>query len=470
MYLPINIQMDGRRCVVVGGSTVAARKCTKLAGCGAVVTAIAPVFSDDPVWNSGQVELVRDVYRTGCLGKAFLVIAATDDPLLNETILGDARQNDMLAQRVDQSDAGDFFLPATHACGPLTVSFATDGVNPAFSRALKKRAGADYDEAYGECCRLMEQVRNLPEWQVMERNQRGRALKGMADCSEKVIGHIRRGRTERAYDCLLETAFGPGRPGSSVPLVYLVGAGPGDLGLLTIKGAQALRMADVVLYDGFANPLLLEQYCRQDAELIDVGKHKGNHRKTQEEINALLIEKAVGNRVVVRLKGGDPILFGRGGEEARVLASHGISFEIVPGVTSALAVPIYAGIPVTDREYASSVGFYSLHRKEGSAFTEMDWERMAKGPDTLVLLMGSTVLADIVRQLVRYGRPETTPVALITRGTNPGQKRYLATLATIMPLVAGRQIERPAIIVVGDVVRAAATMDWFACETITEQL
>ncbi|MEJ2200963.1 MAG: uroporphyrinogen-III C-methyltransferase [Desulfuromonadaceae bacterium] len=249
-------------------------------------------------------------------------------------------------------------------------------------------------------------------------------------------------------------------PGSG--RVFLVGAGPGDPGLLTIKGAACLQAADVVLFDAIANPLLVTDYASQ-AEKIDVGKHKGHCKYRQEEITRLMLDLARQGRNVVRLKGGDPTIFGRGGEEARALFKAGIPFEIVPGVSCVAAVPAYAGIPITDREYGSSFGVYTIHKKDGAGLTEEQWQRMAAGPDTLILLMGKTMLATVAEKLVRQGRPAATPVALITDGTTCRQKYFVGTLATIAETVARESdgTEGPGLIVIGQAVSAGSDMQWF---------
>ncbi len=469
MYLPVHIKMNNRPCLIVGGSTVAARKCLKLLEYGAQVTVVAPAFCDDPVWQLPQVTTIVTPYNPSRLDGMLLVIAATDDPAVNQTVLDDAANRGILAQRVDHPDAGDFLLPATLRRGALTVSFATDGQNPAFSRALRDEAAARYDDSYGRYCALTEELRNSATWRQLTTEQRRRGLRAMARAAATVLGLLKANNEAAARDLLAEAA-GLQSPATTVPaLVSLIGAGPGDPGLITIKGTQRLQQAEVVLHDGYANPLLLELYC-PFAEQIDVGKHKGGVCLSQDQINTLLLEKAATGARVVRLKGGDPLMFGRGGEEARLLADHGIPFEIIPGVSSGLAVPAYAGIPVTDRAFASSVGFYSMHKKEGKGLSEQEWQRMAQGPDTLVLLMGSTVLGDIAEYLIRHGRSPATPVALITKGSHPAQTRYLATLATIAELAAAHNPERPGLVVVGNVVNVIPAMDWFPCTTITDQV
>lgn len=241
--------------------------------------------------------------------------------------------------------------------------------------------------------------------------------------------------------------------------VYLVGAGPGDPGLLTLRGAECLRQADVVIHDRLVNEELL-QHCPQ-AICIDVGKMPDHHPVPQEKINSLLVWHASQGKNVVRLKGGDPFVFGRGGEEALALVEAGIRFEIVPGISSAVAVPAYAGIPITHRGLACSAIFITGHRADCAELPENDWQRAARGADTLVFLMGVKNLERIVEQLLLAGRLPETPVALIEQGTCPAQRVVIATLAEITNKGAG--IRPPAIIVVGEVVRLSERLHWFDC-------
>jgi len=240
------------------------------------------------------------------------------------------------------------------------------------------------------------------------------------------------------------------------PLVSLVGAGPGDPGLITLRGLERLRLAEVVVYDRLVSGSLL-QHAPQ-AEWIDVGKQPDHHPVPQDSINALLIEKARLGKRVVRLKGGDPFVFGRGGEEALALAGAGIPFEVVPGVTSAIAVPAYAGIPVTQRGTANSVAFITGHAA-ASRPLDIDWNALARGVDTLVFLMGVSSLPGIVTSLVGAGRPANTPAAVIERGTLPGQMVVTGTLADIQGKAA--DFQSPCIIIVGRVVELHNTLDWF---------
>lgn len=242
--------------------------------------------------------------------------------------------------------------------------------------------------------------------------------------------------------------------------VYLVGAGPGDPGLLTIKGKECLSLADVIIYDYLANKVFLE-YAQKDAELIYAGKKGGSYTMSQEEISALIIDRAQKGAAVVRLKGGDPFIFGRGGEEAQELVRAGVDFEVIPGVTSAIAVPACAGIPLTHRGYTSTVAFVTGHEDPGKKESAVDWDKLAEGAGTLVILMGVGNLPQIVQELMKCGRPASTPVAVIRTGTTPQQKTVVGTLEGIVELADKSNISSPAIIVVGDVVGLRDELEWF---------
>jgi uroporphyrin-III C-methyltransferase len=246
----------------------------------------------------------------------------------------------------------------------------------------------------------------------------------------------------------------------SIGFVSLVGAGPGDPELLTLKGLRRLRAADVVVYDALLNPEMLRE-CRADAELIYAGKRAGQHYRSQDEINALLIEKAQAGLRVVRLKGGDPFVFGRGGEEAAALAGAGIAWEVVPGVTSAIGVPAYAGIPLTHRAAASSFAVITGHEDPEREETRLRWQALAQGIDTLVFLMGVSRLATIAAQLIAYGRAADTPAAVIRQGTTPDQETVVGTLATIVADAERAGLTAPATLVVGEVVRLREQLSWF---------
>ncbi len=435
MLLPVSLNVKGRLCVIVGGGPVANRKCRKFLEHGARVRVVSPEFSGgDGAWAFADIDRQECPYGKDALVGAFLAIAATDDPEVNRQVLADAAEMGILAQRTDEPRGGDFSFPATLRRGNFTVSFATDGISPALAAHLRAEAAGRYGEAYGEFLRLVESVKEKRAWKEIPRERRRQLSMELPD-----------------RNMLKDIA--PGK-------VYLVGAGPGDPGLLTIRGMECLLAADAVLSDGIANPALPEMYCPH-AERIHVGKRKGNCAKTQEEINHLLVEKARQGKTVVRLKGGDPMIFGRGGEEARALSRAGIAFEVVPGVSCVSAVPAYAGIPLTDREYASSFAVYSAHKRGGLCFSDKEWERIAGDSGTLVFLMGVTRCRTVVEKLLSFGRSPETPIALVSGGTTRGQRRVVGTLGSFLSGEELPQTTAPGLIVVGDVVRAIPEMDWF---------
>jgi uroporphyrin-III C-methyltransferase/precorrin-2 dehydrogenase/sirohydrochlorin ferrochelatase len=471
MLLPVNLNVRDRLCVIVGGGPVANRKCRKFLAHGARVRVVSPEFSGgDGAWALAGVDRMERTYGRDVLAGASLAIAAADDPGVNRQVCADAAEMGILAQRTDDPRGGDFSFPATLRRGNFTVSFATDGISPALAAYLRAEAVGRYGEAYGEILRLVESVKEKKTRKDIPRERRQQLSLELLD--RHVLDALSRGEADRARREFIERVgrlhssgepmpADAGEPMEAVPgKAYLVGAGPGDPGLLTIRGMECLLAADTVLSDGIANPVLLEMYCPR-AERIYVGKRKGNRAKTQEEINLLLVEKARQGKTVVRLKGGDPMIFGRGGEEARVLSRAGIPFEIVPGVSSVSAVPAYAGIPLTDREYASSFAVYSAHKRGGIGFSDKEWERIAGDTGTQVFLMGVTRCRTVVEKLLAFGRSPETPIALISGGTTPGQRRVVGTLGSFL---AGEELSEtaaPGMIVVGDVVRAIPEMDWF---------
>lgn len=475
MLLPANLKVKGRLCVIVGGGSVANRKCRKLLEHGARVRVVSPDFpGGDGAWALASVDRQERPYGKESLTGAFLAIAATNDPGVNRQVLADAAEMGILAQRADDSRDGDFSFPATLRRGNLTVSFATDGIFPALSAHLRAEAVGRYGQAYGEFLRVIGSVKKKRAWKEIPREHRLQLALQLLD--RDVLELLSRGETSQARRELLQRVRGlevrknVEGPASSAPLggpkktvpgrVYLVGAGPGDPGLLTIRGMECLLAADTILSDGIANPALLEMYCPH-AERIHVGKRKGNCAKTQEEINDLLVSKAREGKTVVRLKGGDPMIFGRGGEEARALSQAGIAFEIVPGVSCVSAVPAYAGIPLTDREHASSFAVYSAHKRGGLGFSDKEWERIAGDSGTLVFLMGMTRCRTVVEKLLAFGRSQETPIALISGGTTHGQRRVVGTLGSFLAEGELPETAAPGMIVVGDVVRAIPEMDWF---------
>jgi uroporphyrin-III C-methyltransferase / precorrin-2 dehydrogenase / sirohydrochlorin ferrochelatase len=471
MLLPINLNVQGRLCAVVGGGDVARRKIQKLHECGARVRIVSPKL--DPALDAWiaeaeactGIEWREKSYAPEDLEDAFLVIAATNEPDVNTQVADDARRLGILQQQVDLPEDCDFTFPAVHRSGGLSVSIATEGGSPTLSARLRQEAESLFDEAFVRLLGIVARIQKEPVWSELDESQRRAAIRRIR--ASRILDLLRDAtpedspeRTEQAAlqiarQCVDEIAAS--RPRG---IVYLVGAGPGDSGLLTLRGAECLMAADVVLVDAIVNRALLHRFA-PSAEWIDVGKRKGARRTPQDRINRLLIEHVRQGRVVVRLKGGDPFVLGRGGEEGRALHDAGVRFEVVPGVSSATAVPAYAGIPVTDREHASSFGVFSMHRRGEFDFDEEEWRRIAQGPETLLLFMGRTILPAIVEKLKQYGRSVDTPVALIINGTTPHQERFVGTLDDIVAKIGERKFKGPGLIVVGRVIETMESLDWF---------
>jgi uroporphyrin-III C-methyltransferase/precorrin-2 dehydrogenase/sirohydrochlorin ferrochelatase len=426
-WLPLQLRLAGRLAVIVGAGAVARRKAINLAQAGTRLRIIAPPQEPGAALDHPRMERINRPYAgPGDLEGAFLVVAATGDATLNARIASDARGQGALVLRADAPEDSDLAFPASLRQGALTVSFATEGICPAYAARLKEEATLTYDPKHARRLETIRKAKLEPAFQGLPAGERRARLRNWAH---------------------EDPEFRPG-------CVVMVGAGPGDLGLLTLKAVERLRVADVVIYDSLANREILDRFA-PSARKIDAGKHKGGCVLTQDEINALLVELAGQGLRVLRLKGGDPCLFGRAGEEARTLVQAGIPFEIVPGVSSLCSVPAAAGIPVTDRDFGHSLGAFSLHKRNGQPPVPEEWERMARGPETLVLFMGRSMVREACRQLILHGRSPELPAALIVNGTLPTQRSVTGNLATLPDQVEVLDLQGPGLIVVGEVVRLA---------------
>jgi len=395
MTYPLMLDLTGRRAVVVGGGRVARRRAEALLAAGAQVHVIAPQV--DPALAGLPVTVSGRRYRDGDLAGAWLVHAATDDPAVNAAVAADAERERIWCVRADDAARSRAWTPAVTRHGDLTVA-VTAGGDP--RRAQRLRAAIALALADG----------TLPA-----RPQRRPAADG-------------RGR------------------------VALVGGGPGDPGLLTLRGRRLLAEADVVVTDRLAPRDVLAE-LGPDVEIIDAGKAPHAHGLIQEQINALLVARALAGQRVVRLKGGDPFVFGRGGEEALACVRAGVPFEVVPGVTSAVAVPACAGIPVTHRGITQDFAVVSGHLDPSHPGATVDWEALADGPGTLVLLMAVARLDEVARELIKRGRDASTPAAVICDGTTERQQVVVSTLGQVAADAAAHGVRPPAVVVIGEVVR-----------------
>jgi uroporphyrin-III C-methyltransferase/precorrin-2 dehydrogenase/sirohydrochlorin ferrochelatase len=450
-FYPAFLDLRGRRVVVVGGGAIAEQKVHGLIEAGARVTVVSPETTPGLAHLEARasVEIRRRRYRTGDLAGAWLAIAATDDRAANAAVWAEAEQQGVLLNAVDDVDHCSFIAPAVHREGDITVAVSTAGKSPALAVRLRDRIGRMVGRAEAGLCELLGELR--PELAERVPDARNRAAVWYRVVDSDAIGFVRRGDTAGARRRVRElVAERSGRTATAV--VSLVGAGPGDPGLITVKGLELLRAADVVVYDRLV-PAALVAEAAPTAERVFVGKHPHGAGADQPDINALLIDRARHGRAVVRLKGGDPFVFGRGAEECEALRAAGVPVQVVPGVSAATAVPAAAGIPVTHRRLASAFAVVTGHECDGRS--DLDWEALARMP-TLVVLMGLHALPEIAHKLVAHGAPSDAPAAVIASGTLPAQRVVVGTLATIAALASEAGLEPPATVVVGEVVQVGA--------------
>jgi uroporphyrin-III C-methyltransferase/precorrin-2 dehydrogenase/sirohydrochlorin ferrochelatase len=456
-FLPIFQCVAGRPCLVVGGGATALRKVSSLLRAGAAVTVVAPGLCEELARRAERGEVCHRARRfepEDLLGVK-LAVAATDDRAVNRRIALLAGERDIPVNVVDDPDACTFLLPSVVDRDPVTIAVSTGKTSPVLARLLRTRLESLIPAGYGRLAELCGRWRErVKERLADERDRRrfwDRVLQGAA------AEHIFAGQLEEA-EAAIERELAQGNQDSRLGEVYLVGAGPGDPDLLTFRALRLMQQADVVVYDRLvAEPILA--MTRRDARRIYVGKERNNHVMRQEEINRLLADLARDGHRVLRLKGGDPFIFGRGGEEIDTLAEQGIPFQVVPGITAAAGCAAYAGIPLTHRDYAQSVTFVTGHLKDGTM--NLDWPRLAQPGQTLVFYMGLIGLPVIVRELLAQGMSPAMPVALIQQGTTQLQRVYTGTLADILERVASDPPKPPTLILVGEVVKLRDKLAWF---------
>ena len=449
--------LKGRPCLLVGGGEVAARKAALLERAGARLTVVAPDLCSalEERVAKGAVGHRARPFREDDVEGVVLVVAATDDAGVNAEVSRAARARGVWVNVVDDPAASTFVMPAIVDRSPILVAVSSGGRAPVLARLLRARLEAWIPAGYGRLARLAGRFRRAVQERLPTLAQRRRFWEDVFEgpIAEQVLAGDEAG-AERAMTALLENAAeAPPVQGE----VYLVGAGPGDPDLLTFRALRLMQKADVVLYDRLVAPPILDR-VRRDAERIYVGKRRAHHTLRQEEINDLLIRLAREGKRVLRLKGGDPFLFGRGGEEIERLMAAGIPFQVVPGITAASGCAAYAGIPLTHRDHAQSVSFVTGHTQDGAV--DLDWPALARPQQTVVFYMGLTNADTIARQLIAHGRAPETPVAVVSQGTTPRQSVHTTTLADLSDLVRRRGIRAPTLIIVGEVVRLRERLDW----------
>ena len=456
--LPIFLKLRDTPALVVGGGSVAERKIDLLIRAGAKVTVVAPEIGSkvEALLNQQKLHWIEDRFEPAHLSRALIAIAATDNEDVNRSVSEAARQQNLPVNVVDQPNLCTFTVPSIVDRSPVIIAIGTGGASPVLARMLKARLETLIPAAYGRLAGIAREFRDQVKAALGSVDSRRgfweKVFQGQV--AELVFaGKENQARAElRAMIQATEDAeFEKGE-------VYLVGAGPGDPDLLTFRALRLMQRADVVLYDRLVAPAIVD-LVRRDADRIFVGKEKSNHVVPQPEINELLLSLAQEGKRVLRLKGGDPFIFGRGGEEIEDLVRHNIPFQVIPGITAAAGCASYAGIPLTHRDHAQSCLFVTGHLKDGSV--DLNWDALCQPGQTVVVYMGLTGLESICREMIRHGLKDTTPAALIQQGTTLNQRVIAATLDSLPDAVAAANVRAPTLLVVGSVVTLHDKLAWF---------
>ena len=452
---PISLKLQQQPCLIVGGGHIAYRKALLLAKAGAKIDVLAPEIEDSllQLVQQSHGQYVQDVFSSSTALRHYrLVIAATDDNRVNQQVFAACEAENVLVNSVDDPPHCRFMVPAIIDRSPLVISVASNGTSPVLSRQIRTQLESSIPHGMGKLAEFSGQWRAAVKQKIVNPDERRIFWEELyaSPLKEQVFNDNLDAANQSIQHALAEWQTPKGE-------VYLVGAGPGDPELLTLKALRLMQQADVVIYDRLVSAPILE-LCRRDAEKVYVGKARSNHAVPQEGINALLVKYAQAGKRVCRLKGGDPFIFGRGGEEIQELYEAGVSFQVVPGITAASGCSAYAGIPLTHRDYAQSVRFLTGHLKEGSP--ELPWSELVYENQTLVLYMGLVGLESICAKLIAHGQRADMPVALISKGTTPEQKVVVGTLANIASKVEQHQIQAPTLTIIGEVVNLREQLKW----------
>nr|WP_218947780.1 MULTISPECIES: siroheme synthase CysG [unclassified Acinetobacter] len=452
---PISLKLQQQPCLIVGGGHIAYRKAVLLQKAGAVISVVAPEIEASllEIVQATAGQYVQAPFNSEISLRSYrLVIAATNDAGVNRQVFEDCEAENVLVNSVDDPPHCRFMVPAIIDRSPLIISVASNGTSPVLSRQIRTQLEATIPHGMGKLAEFSGKWRSAVKAKITNPEERRIFWEDLyaSPLKEQVFND---NLTEA--DRLIEQALNEWQKPKGE--VYLVGAGPGDPELLTLKALRLMQQADVVIYDRLVSAPIMD-LCRRDAEKIYVGKARSNHAVPQEGINALLVKYASEGKRVCRLKGGDPFIFGRGGEEIEELFAAGVAFQVVPGITAASGCSAYAGIPLTHRDYAQSVRFLTGHLKEGSP--ELPWNELVYENQTLVLYMGLVGLEKICAQLIEHGQRPDMPVALVSKGTTPEQKVVVGTLQDIASKVNEHHIQAPTLTIIGEVVRLREKLKW----------
>ncbi len=456
-FLPIFMNVNGLSCLVVGGGQVASRKVFMLQRANARVTVISPELCSELQGRAeaGDIDYIEREFQASDVNGRVVIIAATDNREVNRQVSESASDKGIPVNVVDDPELCRFITPSIIDRSPVQIAISTGGASPVLARLLRARLETYIPAAYGRLAMLVESYRDRVKRRFSSSNEIRRFWEQIlaGPVADKLVA----GKERQAQE-LLEQAVEHGAAPDMQGEVFLVGAGPGDPDLLTFKALRLMQQADVVVYDRLVSEGIMD-LVRRDAEFIYAGKERDKHTIPQENINSLLVRLAKQGKKVLRLKGGDPFIFGRGGEEIETLMEEGIAFQVVPGITAAAGCAAYAGIPLTHRDYVQSCMFVTGHLKDGSS--DLNWKAIAHQNQTIVFYMGLHSITNLCSKLVEHGMPDTMPAALVEKGTSPDQRVHIGTLKTLPQLVVDKKVKPPTLIIVGEVVNLHKKLDWY---------
>lgn len=456
-FLPLFLDIRDKKCVIVGGGEVAHRKATLLVRAGGQLHVVSEKISAElqQLCEASNAVVTLAAFSADCLQDATLVIAATDDRDVNANVSELAKAAGVLVNVVDQPDLCSFIVPAIVDRSPIVVAVSSGGASPVLTRQLKELNEVMIPGRIAELGDLLRRYRPQVKKTISSFADRARFWEAILD--SEIPELVYSGEAGRA-EAVLQEKLANNDSSKAIGEVYLVGAGPGDPDLLTLRALRLMHKADVVLYDRLVSPTILQK-VRPDAERIHVGKQRANHTVPQSRINEMLVALAKEGKRVLRLKGGDPFIFGRGGEELSELTRHQIPFQVVPGITAASGCAAYAGIPLTHRDHAQSVQFLPGHLKDGTL--DLPWDSLIQEQQTLVFYMGLVGLPKICEELIAHGKRADTPAAIIQQGTTDNQKVVTGTLSDLPLLAEQEELQAPTLIIVGNVVTLRDELSWY---------
>ncbi len=456
-YFPVFLKLTDQPCLVIGAGEIAARKIELLSRAGANITVIAREISDTVLSQeaSHRLTLLEKSFVPEDLGEFRLVVSATDNAETNQLVAKTAAEKNIPVNVVDNPELCSFIFPAIIDRSPIIAAVSSGGAAPVLARLLRAKIETVIPPAYGHLASLADKFRDKVKLHFKQPAQRRIFWESILQGS---IAELVFSGLIKEAELQLEKTLAEQKPDANFGEVYLIGAGPGAPDLLTFRALRLMQQADVVVYDRLVSPEILD-LARRDSEKIYVGKQRHDHALPQESINILLADLAKAGKRVVRLKGGDPFIFGRGGEEIETLMQQGINFQVVPGITAASGCAAYAGIPLTHRDHAQSCTFVTGHLKDNTI--NLNWAQLAAPNQTIVIYMGLVGLEKICESLIAHGSPKDLPIAIVQQGTTVNQRVVTGTLATLPDKVVRRDIKPPTLIIIGTVVTLHDKLSWF---------